>query len=207
MKKFSKFFEDYKNPKHADKKGSKEVNLIIGRFQPLTLGHVELIRSAAKERKVVIGIVRGAKPDPEKSPFSLELQKEVIERVLKETSNDQNVIGVVELKSAAIDGVIETLRENDFELKKIICGADRAKAYNAMAKEKKYLEPYGIDKIDVQVLDRDPEAGGVEGISATKVREKVKEGDIEAYKAAEEMVPGLTKDLFIKMRKEMGIIK
>lgn len=203
MIKFSEFIkEDYKNPKNVEKPGSIDVNLIIGRFQPLTLGHVELIRNAAKERKVVIGVVRGAKPDPERSPFSYDLQKEIIDKVLHETSNNLNVAGIIELKSAAIDGVIEALRDKGFELKKIICGADRAKAYISMAKEPKYLTPYGIKNIDVEVLERDPESEGVKGISATKVRESIKAGD---YKTTEEMVPGLTRELFIQMRKEMGL--
>lgn len=196
--KFSELYEDYKNPKFADKPGKTKVSLVIGRFQPPHIGHLQLVKEASENGPVVIGLTSGKKTEQAKNPFSFELRKEVLNTILT-ASKINTVKDILLIQSASIDTLIETLREKGFELETIFCGEDRAKQYEIMANNPKYLSAYnrGDSPIKVEVLHRDPDAEGVEGVSATKVRQALKADD---YKAVSKMVPGISQELFNKLK-------
>lgn len=59
--------------------------LIIGRFQPFHLGHLNLIRSIARDYSVVqIALGSAQAPASKDNPFSIEERKEMISLLLKE---------------------------------------------------------------------------------------------------------------------------
>jgi len=139
----------------------------IGRFQPLTLGHMKMIDELKKFNKAYIFIVKGKKSskDKDKNPFDFELQKEMIQKVAPK-------IEVIEIPSGYFVDEIEKLPENEFYL---LCGSDRVKAYQRMLD---YLENKKVEIIEVPRSDDD--------ISATKVRQALKDNNKKEF---EKMTP------------------
>lgn len=203
--KFSKLFESYMSvPDSLKVPQKKEVALVIGRFQPPHIGHLAVIKAASKEYPVIVGLTSGKKTEMAKNPFSFELRKDILKGF-----KEKALLDVIEIPSAAIDTIIELLRKNGYELKKIYCGSDRVKAYQAMASNMKYLEPYGITSpIEVEALERDPDADGVAGVSATKVRDELsKFNDKDSSVNIEKMIPNISKELLKELLKQFQDVK
>jgi nicotinamide mononucleotide adenylyltransferase len=150
----------------------KEVALILGRYQPYHLGHASLVNKA--NYPVIIGVVKGKKSseDKVKNPFDYNLQ----ERIIKATKN-KKIADVIKVESANIPQIVSDLRDKGYEVKEIWAGTDRIKAYEAMTK--RYAEPMNWE-IKVNEIKRDSSDKGVSGISATKVRNALRDGDFES---------------------------
>jgi citrate lyase synthetase len=174
-------------------KGYKKVTLIIGRFQPFTLGHSSLLKQA--KNPVVIGIVKGKKSgqDKDKNPLEFDLQKEIIEK-----AKIPKIERVIKVESAFIPEIISQLRFFDLEVDEVFAGSDRIKSYTSMMK--KYGPQINAPDVKVTEIKRDPDASDVSGISATKVRNSIKSDDFES---AKEMMINLDKKLFDKIQKEL----
>jgi cytidyltransferase-like protein len=69
--------------------GLKKVNIIVGRFQPFTLGHMKVLEQIHKQNghPIVIFIVRGVKFNPVKNPIIIHGQAS---RRLKSKINKNN---------------------------------------------------------------------------------------------------------------------
>ena len=115
----------YRNPKNPRPRQTK-VALVLGRFQPLHIGHKTLM--TASRLPVVIGLVRGKNSDPLKNPLSEELQREVISEVAA-----SNVVHTEVFANAALDVILDKLRDSGFELTEVYCGSDRFDSYKKQA--------------------------------------------------------------------------
>jgi len=174
----------------------KKVSVIVGRFNPWTRGHNSIIDEA--KYPVVIGLVKSSKTsmDKERNPFDFELQKEIIER-----ANDPRIVDVVKFSSANIPQIISDLRDMGYEPKQLLAGTDRAKAYQEQID--RYPPKINSD-LKLKVLTRDEDASDVSGISATKVRNAIKNGD---YNSVRNMMMNIDEELFEIMRREMIMLK
>ena len=111
-------------------KGKKPVNIFVGRFQPFTLGHVKVFQKMHKENgyPVVVYLVRGGKPDPEKRPFDEDLQQAMFAKMQKQYP-------FLEASYVVPNGAIDTLysaARPAYEPMMWGYGTDRKKAYNGM---------------------------------------------------------------------------
>jgi len=186
----------YRNPKNPRPKHTR-VALVLGRFQPLHIGHRTLM--TASRLPVVIGLVRGKNSDPVKNPLSEELQRQVISEVAP-----PNVICVEVFQNAALDVILDKLRDFGYELTEVYCGSDRFDSYR---KQAMLYPPLMNGCVIVRLLDREDDTEGelldeagevvVSRVSATRVRSLVRDGD---YQTAAKVMPGLKKDTFDKMR-------
>jgi nicotinamide mononucleotide adenylyltransferase len=149
----------------------KEVAFIPGRFQPMHLGHLSLVKNA--NYPVVIGIVKGknTSKDKDKNPFDFNLQKKIIEAM-----KNKNIVDVIEVPNVNIVQIASDLRDKGYEVKEMWAGTDRVKSYSAMAE--RYAEPMNWD-IKVNEIKRDSSDKGIAGISATKVRNALKDGNFD----------------------------
>ncbi len=68
--------------------------LLIGRFQPLHLGHMEIIRRAVEEYELIIGIGSAQKSHTLENPFTAGERYEMIRGALREEGIDAIIIPI-----------------------------------------------------------------------------------------------------------------
>ena len=104
------------------------------------------------------------------------------------------------VKTAAIDKIGEELTKKDYRAHLWGCGTDRAKAYQAMASNKKYTKDFPED-FKVFIVTRNEKSSAVDGISATKVREAIKADNKAKFV---KMMPDGADKLFDKFKEQLS---
>ena len=157
-------------------KGKKPVNMFVGRFQPFTLGHVKVFEKMYKENglPVVVYMVRGGKPDPEKRPFDEDMQQAMFAKMKKQYP-------FLEASFVVPNGAIDTMfaaARPAYEPMMWGYGTDRKKDYGAMIDKQSYRDQLGVDPSfkGYEI----PRTG--ENISASKVRNALKIDDEKSFK-------------------------
>lgn len=137
--------------------------IFIGRFQPLTLAHANIIRDGLKKySKVYIVLVKGEQSDKIKNPFSLELQQQMINAL---GFGDRTPIIINDSgKLIGADGIISKIKDG---VSAVICGQDRQASYS---------QQLAKSRIKLDVIPRT-----AEDISATKVRDALKTGNQQLF--------------------------
>lgn len=166
--------------------------LSFGRMNPITSGHELLINkvvSESKKRKADHLIVLSKSQDKKKNPL--------------------NVADKVKFAKAAFPGInikgsdnttrtlIEVIKSVDGKYKNVvlIAGSDRVPEFKTLL-DKYNGKEYSFDSIEVVSSgERDPDADGVTGMSATKMRELAKAGDFDGFKKG---VPSKMSDVIAK---------
>ena len=176
----------------------KDVNIMVGRTQPFTLGHQSILEALYKENEypTVLCLIHNTKFDS-KHPFSDDLIKKEIDTCLNDKDFYQDIIWV---KNAAIDKIGEELVKKGYSAHLWGCGTDREKMYKSMANNKKYLKDFP-DDFKVFVVERDETSSAIDGISATKVRQAIKDDDKVAFV---KMMPDGAQKLFNEFKEELG---
>ena len=185
------------NVPHKDK-GNKPVNIFVGRFQPFTLGHVKVFEKMYKQNglPVVVFLVRGGKPDPEKRPFDETLQQAMFAKMVKQYPFLETAIVV---PNGAIDTLYAHARPA-YEPMMWGFGTDRKKAYNSMITKDRYREELGVDPsfkgFEIKRTD--------DNISASKVRNALKIDDEKAFK---KMTPKSIHKFYVPLQNILQPIK
>lgn len=172
--------------------GAEPVNIMVGRFQPFTIGHLECLYQAKQKTgcKTIIFASKGD-PNPKKNkPIYGELQDEMLDRI---KANHSDVIAdIVYGNGAAIDKNVAIARSMGFEPVSWVTGQDHEAAYwNMVVRYGKELQLNPDFKMTI--LDRDPDADDVTGVSASKVREAIVAGDKKEFSR---MMPKELYDLY-----------
>jgi hypothetical protein len=163
------------NVPHKEK-GKKPVNMFVGRFQPFTLGHVKVFEKMYKENglPVVVYMVRGGRPDPEKRPFDEDIQQAMFAKMKKQYP-------FLEASFVVPNGAIDTMfaaARPTYEPMMWGYGTDRKKSYGAMINKQSYRDELGVDpSFKGFEIKR-----GEENISASKVRNALKIDDEKTFK-------------------------
>ncbi len=175
-------------------KNWKDVVISPGRFQPIHAGHEDMVRELvrfAKKLKAepVIVVVKGSSKS-EKNPLSGASRKKFLAPVFK---------GIRVILADNPFAATEELFKKGFRPVGLVAGSDRIQGYKRLG------EFYQIEEFKVKGLKRDPDADGSSSFSATDVREKVKEGNLEGFlkmmpkkmtdRAAQQMFKELSKVL------------
>ena len=147
--------------------GKEKVSVLMGRFQPLTIAHAEIIENAYKKykNKVIVAVVKSKN---ESSPFSFNLVKEIIEKSIKVP------IEVMELSTGFVGDFISPLRDNGKEPTVLLAGSDRIKSYQGQIK--RYTEMFNLT-LDVKEIPRT-----ASDTSASKVRAALADDDETLFK-------------------------
>lgn len=197
--------KDSKLPKKQD----KTAVLLIGRFQPPTLGHAQIINAAKKAfRKykydcVMVCVVEGKETSKDKSVNPLSGDSRVY---YLENSTYGKALRYTVVKSA-FDAFIKC-RELGYEPMCVVGGkfVTGEKEENRAEGYKKLLDKYFKEDDDTPiehravVLERDPDDSGVKGISGSTVRAAVLADRYDDFK---EMVGMDTDDLAKKLFDEL----
>ena len=179
------------------------VTLGFGRFNPPTSGHEKLLdhikKTAAGEQYM---IYPSHSVDPQKNPIDAETKVLFMKKMFPDHST--NII-----YDPSIRTIIDALKHADvqgYSSVNIVVGADRQKEFESLA-NKYNGQLYNFDAINVvSAGERDPDAEGVEGMSASKLRALAADGDFETFrqglpKGARGMV---ARELFNTVQRSMG---
>ena len=185
------------NVPHKEK-GKKPVNMFVGRFQPFTLGHVKVFEKMYKENglPVVVYMVRGSKPDPEKRPFDEDMQQAMFAKMKKQYP-------FLEASFVVPNGAIDTMfaaARPAYEPMMWGYGTDRKKAYGNMIDKQAYRDQLGVDP-DFKGFEI---KRGDENISASKVRNALKIDDEKTFK---QMTPKSIHSFYKTLQNTLNPIK
>ena len=179
----------------------------FGRFNPPTTGHEKVIKKIAK--------VAGSNPwrvfpshtqNPKKDPLPQALKTAYMRKMFKKYA--RNI--VVTKSRNAIEIAVE-LYNQGYKNLVMVAGSDRVKVFDAMLKQYNGVEgkAHGYYKFDsikiVSAGQRDPDAEGVEGMSASKMRKAASNGDMDSFLQGVPSGFADGKKLYRDVRKYMGI--
>ena len=167
----------------------EKVNIIIGRFQPFTLGHLKCAQEAQRKLgiKSVLLVINTVKQDA-RHPFLTKQIEKILDKMCKE---EPTLTGYVLVKNADIVKNVEILREAGYEPISWTCGTDRYTQYETMVK--KYGKDIDLDdNFEVIEVKR-----GDEDISATAVRQALRNNDEDTYIS---LVPNTWRRQFMFLR-------
>ena len=175
----------------------------FGRFNPPTAGHEKLLSKISDTAEGgEYTIYPSHSVDPQKNPLDTEDKVLFMKKLFPDHSN--NIV-----YDPAIRTIFDALAHADtqgYSSINIVVGADRQKEFEGIA-NKYNGQLYNFDAINViSAGERDPDAEGVEGMSASKLRALAADGDFEAFKkglpkAAKGVV---ARELFNTVQKSMG---
>ena len=155
------------------------LTLGFGRFNPPTSGHEKLldtIKDTAEGEAYTV--YPSHSQDNDKNPIGAEDKVLFMKKLFPDHSSnivyDQSIRTIIDaLKHADVQG---------YSTINLVVGSDRQKEFEGLA-NKYNGQLYNFDAINViSAGDRDPDAEGTEGMSASKLRALAADGDFEAFK-------------------------
>lgn len=179
-------------------KNNKTAVLAFGRMNPITIGHkrlAETIKSIRGDGYIFLSHKQHSKTDPLHFETKLKFAKECFPGV---TVGDASVRTVIE--------AIKKVNSLGYTNLVFVAGSDRVDEFSKLLNAYNNKE-YSFESIEVVSAGaRDPDAEGVEGISASKLREAAVNNDIDTFLAG---TPSnrFSLEMFNTVRKGMGIIE
>ena len=158
--------------------GSDTITLAFGRFNPPTVGHEKLLKMAKKvAANGTLRIFPSRTQDKKKNPLDPDKKVNFMRKMFPDFK--ENIINDDEMRS--IFNVLQSA-DRDFDKVNIIVGSDRQSEFENLA-QKYNGELYNFSEIKViSAGTRDADAEGVEGMSASKMRKAVVDGDMDSFK-------------------------
>jgi predicted kinase len=173
-----------------------------GRLNPVTIGHEKLVnkvKSEAKKRGAMPHVFISHSQDAKKNPLDYNTKYNFARKafgpvVTKSTS--KTIIQVLQ--------EVEKMGHNEVV---IIVGSDRVSEFKTFT-SKYNGKDYTFDKLEVvSAGERDPDAEGVSGMSASKMRAVAQAGDYDSFKTGtpSKMSEKDKKAMYDKIRSVMGV--
>jgi hypothetical protein len=182
------------------------LTIVFGRFNPPTVGHEKLLKSAKRiSAGGDIKIYPSRTQDPKKNP--LDASKKIKYMKLMFPEFKDNIVNDPEMKT--IFNVLVAANEDGYTNVNIVVGSDRQAEFENLA-QKYNGDLYNFDEIRVISAGvRDADAEGVEGMSASKMRKAVMDDDFDSFRRGtpKTLDDGDAKTLFDAVRQGMGAKK
>ena len=182
------------------------LTMAFGRFNPPTVGHGKLLAAAKKAASGGdLKIYPSRTQDPKKNPLDPDMKISYMKKMFPDYS--ENIVNDDEMRS--IFNVLTTAGEQGYKNVNIVVGSDRQSEFENLA-TKYNGDLYDFDLIRVISAGvRDADAEGVEGMSASKMRKAVVDGDFDAFRRGtpKDLDDGDTQALFDAVRGGMKIKK
>ena len=194
----------------TEKKGDTAV-FTFGRFNPPTVGHEKLItavQSVARQKGGDFFVYPSQSQDPKKNPLDRNTKIKYMKKMF--TKFSRNIIS--SNAKTALDVAVELYNKKKYTNLVMVVGSDRVQDFKKLLQtyngEEKKHGFYDFDNIDVvSAGERDPDAEGVEGMSASKMRAAAVDGDFKSFRMG--TPPSLsdadTKKMFNDIRKGMKL--
>ena len=201
MKTYQKFI--------SEKRGDTVI-FTFGRFNPPTVGHEKLItavQSVAKSKGGDFFVYPSHSQDPKKNPLSQPQKIKYMKKMFPKYK--RNIIASTGKTALAI---ASELYSKGYTNLVMVVGSDRVQEFQRILDryngEDKAHGFYDYDKIEVvSAGERDPDAEGVEGMSASKMRAAAVAGDFKSFRMGtpKTLSDVDTKKLFNDIRKGMQL--
>ena len=181
------------------------VTFTYGRFNPPTVGHMKL---ANKMKQIGKGndirIFTSHTTDKKKNPLT---NKQIIKFMGKMLPTG---IDISKTDSRTIFEVVTKLYESGYKNIQMVVGSDRIREFDALLNKYNGIKSsHGYYKFDsikvVSAGERDPDSEGVDGMSASKMRQLVHFGDKETFINSLPSGYKLGKQLYKAVQKGMGL--
>jgi hypothetical protein len=193
-------------PFQPNKKNKGTLTIAFGRFNPPHLGHLQLMNTASTSvegKKDDYMIVPSRSNDPKKNPLDPNTKVEIMKAMFPQHAD--NIMN--DTNARTIFDVLNGANNAGYANVKIVGGADRVKEFTKLANNYNG-KLYDFDKVDViSSGDRDPDAEGVEGLSASRMRLAASENDFKAFSKGlpKDLDKDAKKQIFTAVRSSMGI--
>ena len=183
------------------------LTLAFGRFNPPTIGHEQLMnvaRDAAKKDKDGQYLIFPSRTqDKKKNPLDPDTKISYMQRMYPDHAD--NIVNDPETKT--IFDVLKMAHNDGYTNVRIIGGSDRVKEFDKLSGNYNG-QLYAFDNIEVVSSgDRDPDAKGMEGMSASRMRLAAAESDFKTFR--EGLPPNIkrseAKELFDVLRGAMQV--
>ena len=189
----------------------------FGRFNPPTIGHEKLLKivsNAASKHRGDYYVFMSHSQDSKKNPLSHE-QKQMFMKLifLKHRKS------FIKSKARnALEAAVQLYNMKKYNKLVMVVGSDRVEAFNKILKqyngEKNKHGFYDFEQIEViSAGERDPDAEGVEGMSASKMRTAVADKNYEVFKMGipagvsekdtKKLYDAITKGMNMKIQEEI----
>jgi len=194
--------KNYKDITEALEKG---VTFTFGRFNPPTVGHMKL---AAKMKQISKGhdvkMFTSHTTDKAKNPLTNKQIRQFMNPMLPRGIN------IASSDSRTVFDVVTSLYDDGYRYIQMVVGSDRIKEFETLLKKyngkKSTHGYYNFESIKVvSAGDRDPDAEGAAGMSASKMRQFVHAGQKDEFIKALPKGYRLGKQLYKAVEKGMGI--
>ena len=183
----------------------------FGRFNPPTTGHEKLIDALAREQSKNSGSLRcmcfpSQSQNPKKDPLPFAIKVAYMRKMFPKYA--KNIMANKKIRMV-FDIAVELHNKGHRSIVMVV-GSDRVTEFEGLLNKYNGVNGrhgyYGFDNIEVvSAGERDPDAEGVSGMSASKMRAAASTGDFDSFKTG---VPSGFKDalkLYNDVRKNMGI--
>jgi hypothetical protein len=182
----------------------------FGRFNPPTTGHEKLIEKVASVAKGNPFFIYPSHTTGPKDPLPHAKKVAWMRKMFPKYK--KNIIADNNAKNAVL--IAEKLYKDGYKNLIMVAGSDRLKEFDTLlqryndAPDKKGNQLFKFDSVKVvSAGERDPDAEGVSGMSASKMRAAAEKGDFDSFKTG---IPSTLNDadkkkLYFEVRKNMGI--
>lgn len=186
------------------KRGSDALTIVFGRFNPPTTGHKKLFDMAKNiSGEDDLRIYPSRSQDPKKNPLDPGTKIKFMKQMFADY--EDNIVNEKDMKT--IFDVLTTADEEGYKEVKIVVGSDRLSEFKNLA-TKYNGELYNFDMIDVLPAgERDSDAEGVSGMSASKLRKAVKDDNMKEFSKGmpAKFDKGEVTNLYNALKKAMGL--
>jgi len=184
---------------------AKSIAFTFGRFNPPTTGHEKLINKVKSVPANDYKIYLSRSEDPKKNPLSARQKLDYMKKMFP--SHARNI--EINTSNMILDIATDLYKKGYKEISMVV-GSDRVREFETILKKYNDIRSrhgyYNFDKINVvSAGERDPDAEGTTGMSASKMRAAAEKGDVKSFKQG---LPSGFRDvdsLFKDVRKGMNL--
>ena len=160
----------------------KRMAFTFGRFNPPTIGHQKLIQKVLAQRANDHRIYLSRSQDKKKNPLEPRYKLTVMKQMFPQYSRKIEII-----PTNMVMDLASKLFKQGYENITMVVGSDRVREFSTILKKYNGIKSrhgyYLFGDIDVvSAGDRDPDADGAVGMSASKMRDAAAKGDKESFK-------------------------
>jgi len=182
------------------------LTIVFGRFNPPTIGHEKLLKAANKAATGGnLKIYPSRTQDPKKNPLDASTKISYMRKMFPDYA--EQIINDPDMRT--IFDVLVNADKDGYTNVNIVVGSDRQSEFENLA-QKYNGDLYQFDLIRVISAGmRDADAEGAEGMSASKMRKAVMDGDIAAFRRGtpKSLDDGDIQTLFDAVRQGMQVKK
>ena len=160
---------------------AKSVAFTFGRFNPPTTGHEKLIQKVKSVPANNYIIYLSRSEDPKKNPLSARQKLDYMKKMFPQHAKNIEI----NTSNMILDIVTKLYKQGYTEINMVV-GSDRVREFDTILKKYNNVKSrhgyYNFDKINVVYAgERDPDAEGTMGMSASKMRSAAERGDVKSF--------------------------